>query len=131
MSELDPYFDDAPGEPPTAPGRFVRVEDLNGIELPGGPLLRPVLGDGVMVSFAHYEPHTEAPLHAHAEEQIFVMLDGELEMELDGEVRTMRRGDAAVIPAWVPHRVTAGDRPATQLDVFCPPRRGLLERMER
>lgn len=128
MSGIDPYFD-TPTELPSEPGRFVRVEQLRGIELPGGPLLRPVLGAGMMVSFAHYEPHTEAPLHAHAEEQIFVMLEGELEMELDGEVRTMRPGDAAVIPPWVPHRVTAGDAPATQLDVFCPPRRGLLDRM--
>jgi quercetin dioxygenase-like cupin family protein len=128
VTKPDPYFG-APTEAPTAPGRYVRVDEIAGIELPGGPVLRPVLGDGMMVSFASYEPHTEAPLHAHAEEQFFVMLDGELEMELDGEVRTMRRGDVALIPAWVPHRVTAGDRPASQLDVFCPPRRGILDRM--
>jgi hypothetical protein len=36
-----------------------------------------------------------------------------------------------VIPSWVPHRVTASDDgPATQIDVFCPPREGLLLLLE-
>lgn len=128
MPELNPYFE-APTEEPKAPGRYVHVDHVSTIELPGGPVLRPVVGEGVMVSFARYEPHTEAPLHAHAEEQVFVMLEGELEMELGGEVRIMRPGDVAVIPPWVAHRVRAGEQPAYQLDVFCPPRRGVLDRM--
>jgi quercetin dioxygenase-like cupin family protein len=83
----------------------------------------------MMVSFARYAPHAEAPLHAHEEEQIFVVLDGEFEVQLGDEVRAMRVGDAALIPSWVPHRVTAGAAGAYQLDVFCPPRQGLLDRL--
>ena len=44
----------------------------------------------------------------------------------------LRVGEAAVIPAWVPHRVRASDAgPATQIDVFCPPREGLLRLLEQ
>ena len=128
MTEPEPYFA-VPAQKPTESGRFGQVGDLGSVELPGGPTLRPLLGKNVMLSFAHYEPHTEAPLHAHEEEQLFVMLEGELEVELDGEVRLLHPGDVALIPPWVPHRVTAGDSPAYQLDVFNPPRQGILDRL--
>jgi quercetin dioxygenase-like cupin family protein len=84
-----------------------------------------------MVSFARYEPGAEAPLHAHEEEQIFVVVDGEFDVTLGDETRRLKVGEAAVIPAWVPHRVIASiDGPATQIDVFCPPREGLLRLLE-
>ena len=120
------YFS-APTEPATEVGSYSRVDDLQAIEILEGLTLRPLLGAKLMLSFARYEPHAEAPRHAHVEEQVFVMLEGELEMDLDGDVRTMRPGDVALIPAWVPHRVTAGSEPASQLDIFCPPRQGLLD----
>jgi quercetin dioxygenase-like cupin family protein len=122
------YFG-VPSGRPTEPGAYRRVDDLPIVEIITGLTLRPVLGTNVMLSFARYEPYAEAPRHAHVEEQIFVMLEGELEMELDGEVRTMRAGDIALIPSWVPHRVKAGSEPASQLDIFSPPRQGLLDRL--
>jgi quercetin dioxygenase-like cupin family protein len=80
-----------------------------------------------MVSFARYEPGAEAPRHAHVEEQVFIALEGSFEVDLDGDVRTLGPGDVAVIPSWAPHRVTAGPAPAYQVDVFSPPRQGLLD----
>jgi quercetin dioxygenase-like cupin family protein len=128
VPEPDPYFA-APLEQPTEEGRYFRVDALQALELVDGLTLRPLLGENLMLSFARYEPHAEAPLHAHVEEQVFVMLEGELEMELGGTVRLMKAGDAAHIPSWVPHRVTAGAAPAYQLDIFSPPRQGLLDRL--
>ena len=128
MSEPPDYFG-APRERPTQAGAYRRVDDLPIVEILSGLTLRPVLGTNMMLSFARYEPYAEAPRHAHVEEQIFVMLEGELEMDLDGEVRTMRPGDIALIPSWVPHRVRAGPEPASQLDIFSPPRQGLLDRL--
>lgn len=79
-----------------------------------------------MVNFVTFEPHTEAPLHVHEEEQIVIVLEGEFEFELDGEVRTMRKGDVAVVPSWVPHGARTKDSSCTEADVFNPPRRSLL-----
>jgi quercetin dioxygenase-like cupin family protein len=126
---MTPDYFSAPTGSPSQAGAYLRVDDLPVVEILAGLTLRPMLGTNMMVSFVRYEPHAEAPRHAHVEEQIFVMLEGELEMDLDGEVRMMRRGDVALIPSWVPHRVSAGAEPASQFDVFCPPRQGLLDQL--
>ena len=51
-----------------------------------------------MINFVSFEPNTEAPMHVHEEEQIVLVIDGEFEFEIDGDVRTMRAGDVAVVP---------------------------------
>jgi quercetin dioxygenase-like cupin family protein len=63
----------------------------------------------------------------HEEEQIVVVLDGEMEFTIDGDVRTMRPGDVAVIPGWVPHGARTNDTHCREIDVFSPPRRSLLD----
>jgi quercetin dioxygenase-like cupin family protein len=78
-----------------------------------------------------YEPHTEAPRHAHAEEQVLYVLEGELEVDLGDETRMLRPGQAAVIPPHLPHAARTHELPCYQLDVFHPPRQGLLDAMAR
>jgi quercetin dioxygenase-like cupin family protein len=132
-TEPDSYFGspDDRGEP-ALPGRFVTIAELPEVTPAAGLVLQPLLGSGLMVSFARYEPGAEAPLHAHEEEQVFVVVDGEFDVTLGDETRRLKVGEAAVIPPWVPHRVTASnDGPATQIDVFCPPREGLLRLLEQ
>lgn len=46
--------------------------------------------------------------HQHrATEEIYVLLQGEGEMEIDGETRHVRAGDAVLIPAGAWHQITA------------------------
>ena len=90
---------------PTLPGRFVAIAELPELNVAKGLVLQPLLGSGLM--------------------------DGEFDVTLGDETRRLKVGDAAVIPSWVTHRVTASDDgPATQIDVFCPPREGLLRLLE-
>jgi len=125
------YFGEA-RQAPAAPGRMVRIDsDLPEIELAPGVRSRPLVGDRLLASFVRYEPNSVAPLHAHAEEQVFIVVEGELEMTLGGEVRLMRAGEAALIPAWVEHTVRSLDAPAYQIDVFSPPREAMLELLRR
>ncbi len=42
----------------------------------------------------------------------------------------MRKGDVAVIPAWVPHGAWTIDTHCEEVDVFCPPRQSLLKLAE-
>ena len=124
------YGGEATGTP-RQPGRMVSIEaDLPEIELAPGIRSRPLVGSNLLGSFVRYQPHSVAPLHAHEEEQLFILLEGELEMTLGGEVRIMRPGDAALIPAWVEHTVRSLDAPAYQIDVFSPPRRAMLDLLE-
>ncbi len=124
------YFD-APSGVPLEPGRFVTIDaDLPRLDFAPGLVLRPLVGRNLLASFVSYQPHAEAPLHAHEEEQVFIVLEGEIELELDGERRLLRPGEAALIPAFVPHAARTFDGPAYQVDVFSPPRRALLDLLE-
>ena len=121
------HFSTEAGGTPTAPGRYVEVAEVEPVEFVPGLEFRPVLGQNTLTNFVHFEPHTEAPVHVHEEEQIVIVLDGEFEFSIDGDVRTMRPGDVAVVPPWVPHGARTLDTRCTEVDVFTPPRRSLLQ----
>ena len=121
------YFLTEQGGVPTGEGRFVKVEEIEPLRFKDGLSFRPVLGDNVLVNHVSYEPNVEAPAHVHVEEQIVIVLEGELRFWIAGlEPRTMRPGDMAVIPSWVEHGAVSGPEGCRQLDVFQPPRMQLL-----
>jgi quercetin dioxygenase-like cupin family protein len=127
LGDADSHFTtEALGEP-DGPGRFVHVADIAPVEFLPGLGFRPVLGQRVMTNFVSFGPGAQAPRHVHEEEQFVIVLDGELVFDLDGDVRTMRSGDVAVIPAWVPHGAWTTDSHCHEIDVFCPPRQSLLK----
>jgi len=106
------------------------VGSVTPVEFLPGLGFRPVLGQRGMANFVSFEPGTEAPRHVHEEEQIVIVLDGEFTFDLDGDVRTMRKGDVAVVPSWVPHGAWTTDSPCLEIDVFVPPRESLLKLAE-
>ncbi len=60
---------------------------------------------------ATLEPGQSTERHYHvAVEEIYLVLDGDGEMELDGERRAVEPGDAVLIPAGARHQITAGGR---------------------
>jgi quercetin dioxygenase-like cupin family protein len=120
---------EALGEPEGV-GRYVNVNSIDPVEFVAGLGFRPVLGQRAMTNFVSFEPGAVAPKHVHEEEQIVIILDGEMVFDLDGDVRTMRKGDVAVIPAWVPHGAWTVDTHCEEVDVFCPPRQSLLKLAE-
>jgi quercetin dioxygenase-like cupin family protein len=120
------FTTEALGEP-AGVGRYVNVDSITPTEFLPGLGFRPVLGQRAMTNFVSFEPGSEAPRHVHEEEQIVIILDGEMVFDLDGDVRTMRKGDVAVIPAWVPHGAWTTDTHCLEVDVFCPPRQSLLK----
>jgi quercetin dioxygenase-like cupin family protein len=112
---------------PTSEGRFVDISQIDPVEMVPGLNFRPVLGEKSMVNFVNFEEHTEAPVHAHVEEQTVIVLDGEFDFEVDGEVRHLVKGDVVVIPSWVPHGARTHDTTCFEVDVFTPPRKTLLD----
>jgi len=128
MSE-QPYFDQS-GEASDEPGRFVHVDDLAPLTPMEGLEFRPVTTDSVMTNFVTFAPDAPAPMHHHVEQQIAIVLSGELDFTVGGERRTMRAGDAVVIPPHVPHGGAAGPQGCTVIDVFTPPRAGIVALMD-
>lgn len=127
MSER-PYFDQA-GAPSDAPGRFVRVDDLDPLTVLPGLAFRPVTTDTVMTNFVAFEPDAPAPTHHHVEQQIAIVLSGQLTFTVGDETRVMRAGDCVVIGPNVPHGGVAGPEGCQALDVFTPPRAAIVELM--
>jgi quercetin dioxygenase-like cupin family protein len=125
----DGYFEMGTGEPGAArsQGRYVDVNGMSPVEFTEGLAFQPVLGERLLVNFVRFEPNTVAPVHAHEEEQVVCVIEGEFEFDLDGDVRIMRPGDVAHIPPFVPHGARTLDSPCFEIDVFAPPRRALVE----
>jgi quercetin dioxygenase-like cupin family protein len=129
VTEPDPYFAGDETAQSGGGGTFVAWDALDAIELVPGLEFRPVVGRNVMVNFVHFAPHTEAPRHWHDEEQISFVLEGELEFEVGDEKRVVRRGEAVVIPPNVPHAARTHEGTCLEVDVFHPPRQGVLDAM--
>jgi quercetin dioxygenase-like cupin family protein len=127
LGDAASHFTTEAGGEAVHPGRYVNIDDLTAAEFLPGLGFRPVLGHNAMLNFVSFEPNTEAPKHVHEEEQIVIVLEGELTFDVDGDVRVMRKGDVAVIPSWVPHGAWTTDGTCLEVDVFAPPRVSLLK----
>jgi mannose-6-phosphate isomerase-like protein (cupin superfamily) len=86
----------------TADGSTIR--ELLGI--PTAPVQNQSLAEATL------EPGQATQPHYHAEtEEIYYLVDGSGEMEIDGESRTVAPGDAILIPRGAWHQITAGPEP--------------------
>jgi mannose-6-phosphate isomerase-like protein (cupin superfamily) len=102
---------------------FFNIPDRPAREIFPGVTIRTVWGEALMLSFVQFH-HADAlvPTHAHLHEQMGVGMEGEFELTIDGEARTIRAGDSYLIPSNVPHSARSLNGPARALDVFSPVR---------
>jgi mannose-6-phosphate isomerase-like protein (cupin superfamily) len=71
---------------------------------------------------AWLEPEQETQRHYHAaSEELYVLLDGSGEIEVDGEQASVGPGDAILIPPGAWHQIRAGDAPLRFLCCCAPP----------
>jgi quercetin dioxygenase-like cupin family protein len=130
MSEpRDRYFARQGERRPEGEGTFFNWDEQTPIEVVPGLTFQPILGVQLMANFVHFEPNTEAPLHWHVEEQISLVLEGEFEFEVGSQKKIVRRGEAILIPPNVPHAARTYDTTCLEMDIFNPPRQGLLDLM--
>lgn len=61
------------------------------------------------MTFAHYDFKRGATIHEHfhPQEEVYEVIEGELEMTVDGEVQIARAGIIAIVPSNVRHSVKA------------------------
>jgi mannose-6-phosphate isomerase-like protein (cupin superfamily) len=87
-------------------------------------LLDAALGGAANQSLAEawLEPGQATQRHYHARsEELYVLLDGEGEMEVDGERACVGPGDAILIPPGARHQIRAGAGPLRFLCCCAPP----------
>ena len=129
MSRDARYFAQQEGARPAGEGSFFKWDDQEPIEIVAGLTFQPILGGNLMANFVSFEPNVTAPEHWHDEEQMSIVLEGEFEFEVGGEKKLIKRGEAVLIPPNVPHAARTYDSTCLELDIFNPPRHGLLELM--
>jgi quercetin dioxygenase-like cupin family protein len=61
------------------------------------------------MTFAHYDFKRGASIHEHfhAEEEVYEVIEGEIEITIDGVAQIARAGLVAIVPANVRHSVKA------------------------
>lgn len=61
------------------------------------------------MTFAHYDFKQGASIHEHfhPEEEVYEVIEGELEITLDGVVQIARSGMVAIVPSGVRHSIKA------------------------
>ena len=130
MSESGRYFEHTPRSDDTGgPVWFDVNHGVPSVELAPDLHSRPVIGDGMALSYVSFGPNAVAPVHSHSEEQIVLVLEGECEFEVAGEIRQLRPGMGIVIPPHVPHGARTYKSPCKEVDIFHPPRQALVERL--
>jgi quercetin dioxygenase-like cupin family protein len=73
------------------------------------------------LAYWHIEADSVLPTHQHEHEQCTWVLEGELEMTIDGVTQVCRAGSFVVIPGHQPHGGRALT-PCIVFDIFCPVR---------
>ncbi len=80
------------------------------------------------MTFAHYDFTRGAAIHEHfhPEEEVYEIIEGELELSIDGVAQIARAGLVAIVPANVRHSVKALTD-GRVIIVDCPRRRGFVD----
>jgi len=67
--------------------------------------------------------HSSEAMNVHEKsDQVLLLVEGELEGEIGGEKRTLRKGDTCIVPAGTPHRFeNRGKDRAVTFNVYSPP----------
>ena len=91
-------------------------------ELIPGINARTFWGEKMPTAVVDLEPHVHLPLHSHPHEQLGIVLEGQIEMTVAGERKTLNPGDIYLIPGGVEHEARTFEQPVKVMDVFSPVR---------
>ncbi len=89
---------------------IVRIDQAPMVERGNGIVTRPLIMKNntenarFTTGMTRFPPGEGAPLHSHNCDEQVTLLEGEGEVEIDGEITALVRYDTTYIPAEVPHR---------------------------
>ena len=96
---------------------FKYPKDFTRIDYKPGEKAEYVWGQGILL--ARVMVNSETVGSVHKSEQISLVLDGEFDLNVGGETRRVKKGDAFHIPAGVRHTVTKViSKPIEIIDVW-------------
>lgn len=100
---------------------YFAIEDMPAQEPMPGFKGKLVHSANMSVAHWHIAPNSMAPLHAHPNEQVTMVVKGEFELTIAGETMALKPGIVAVIPPEVEHSGLAITE-CHLIDIFYPVR---------
>lgn len=86
---------------------------------PAFPATTDIEADEFTVVYTELEPNNEVGTHTESAEELFVLLEGTVELTIGDERDQLTAGSMALIPATEPHRIrSVGDQPVRFIGVF-------------
>lgn len=101
---------------------FVDISNRERKTIVEGVVTRTFWGENMLLGVVELDANAVIPAHAHPHEQSTIVLQGELEMDIEGEKRWMKAGDIVIIPGNARHSVIVGPVASRVVDVFSPAR---------
>jgi quercetin dioxygenase-like cupin family protein len=108
---------------------FVDLNNLKEYELAKGVRARIINCESMSISYVTLDAGVDMPEHKHVNEQVVNVIEGELELTVNGEPRVLKPGVVEVLPPNVPH----GAKALTDcrvIDVFHPVREDWVAMMK-
>ena len=96
--------------------------DFRELKLAPGCTAHVAWGQHIMFSLFILQPNSEMSLHSHHNEQMGIILEGEIEVTIGNETKLMKKGDVYLIPSDIPHGGRTHIESVMILDAFSPPR---------
>jgi quercetin dioxygenase-like cupin family protein len=103
---------------------LAHIADLDPIDVWGEVVrARALHGERVSLALVELAPDATVPEHRHDNEQIGIVITGQMTFTVDDETRVLGPGGTWRIPSGRPHIAVAGPNGALVIDVFAPARR--------
>jgi quercetin dioxygenase-like cupin family protein len=101
---------------------FDELKEIAPLQVWPGLIARPLTGAEATLAQIELDQDVDVPEHSHVNEQIGILTGGSITFRIGDEERELQPGGTWVIPAHVPHSVTAGPGGATLIELFVPRR---------
>ena len=83
---------------------------------------RRIEGERITLALVELAPDSIVPEHRHENEQLGMVITGDVTFTIGDETRRMGPGGTWRIPSNVPHNVSVGSEGAVVIDIFAPTR---------
>lgn len=108
---------------------FVNLNNLKEFELAEGVRARIINCESMSISYVTLDTGVNMPEHKHINEQVVNVIEGELELTVNGEPRMLKPGVVEVLPPNIPHGAKALSD-CRVIDVFHPVREDWVAMMK-
>lgn len=99
------------------------------VEVKSGAKGKNIDGEKASISLFEMAPGMEGDTHSHDNEQINMVLEGELEYVSGSERKVLKAGQVVIFPPFAPHQVrNISKSPAKHIGFLIPARKGGLQK---